>query len=203
MSLSDSQARSLSTVSTTEENPYHHRTNRVKTRHANAPPISVNGTRSSSLWIKKCFLRSFLRPTTWTSNRFCALLFRILFAFNNLATSSDVGCKTVANMIKGKTPEEIRKLFNIVNDFTPEEEVSTPEPCLRVSELNVYHDQAQIKKENVSKTPFFIRLGLIAALLRTGMGGRSMIVSARGFFSSFVVRCFHSSILIQDVCYVA
>ena len=36
----------------------------------------------------------------------------------------DVGCKTVANMIKGKTPEEIRKLFNIVNDFTPEEEVS-------------------------------------------------------------------------------
>lgn len=28
-------------------------------------------------------------------------------------------------MIKGKTPEEIRKLFNIVNDFTPEEEVHT------------------------------------------------------------------------------
>jgi hypothetical protein len=26
-------------------------------------------------------------------------------------------------MIKGKSPEEIRKLFNIVNDFTPEEEV--------------------------------------------------------------------------------
>ena len=36
---------------------------------------------------------------------------------------SDVGCKTVANLIKGKTPEEISKLFNIVNDFTPEEEV--------------------------------------------------------------------------------
>ena len=29
-------------------------------------------------------------------------------------------------MIKGKTPEEIRKLFNIVNDFTPEEEVRVP-----------------------------------------------------------------------------
>ena len=42
-----------------------------------------------------------------------------------VACCSDVGCKTVANMIKGKTPEEIRKLFNIVNDFTPEEEVRT------------------------------------------------------------------------------
>ncbi|GMF75829.1 unnamed protein product [Aspergillus oryzae] len=29
---------------------------------------------------------------------------------------------TVANMIKGKSPEEIRKTFNIQNDFTPEEE---------------------------------------------------------------------------------
>ena len=33
----------------------------------------------------------------------------------------DVTCKTVANMIKGKTPEEIRKTFNIKNDFTEEE----------------------------------------------------------------------------------
>lgn len=28
-------------------------------------------------------------------------------------------------MIKGKNPEEVRKLFNIHNDFTPEEEVGT------------------------------------------------------------------------------
>ena len=34
----------------------------------------------------------------------------------------DVTCKAIANMIKGKTTEEIRTLFNIVNDFTPEEE---------------------------------------------------------------------------------
>ena len=33
----------------------------------------------------------------------------------------DVTCKTIANMIKGKTPEEIRKTFNIKNDFTEEE----------------------------------------------------------------------------------
>eukprot|EP00842_Homolaphlyctis_polyrhiza_P002449 jgi/Hompol1/3204/HPOL_006402-RA len=34
----------------------------------------------------------------------------------------DLGCKTVANMIKGKSAEDIRAMFNIENDFTPEEE---------------------------------------------------------------------------------
>merc|ERR1712093_903663 len=37
-------------------------------------------------------------------------------------TLFDLTCKTVANMIKGKSPEDIRKTFNIKNDFTPEEE---------------------------------------------------------------------------------
>ena len=32
-------------------------------------------------------------------------------------------------MIKGKTPEEIQKLFNIVNDFTPKKEVNDLVPC--------------------------------------------------------------------------
>jgi S-phase kinase-associated protein 1 len=34
----------------------------------------------------------------------------------------NLGCKTVANLIKGKSVEEIRTTFNIKNDFTPEEE---------------------------------------------------------------------------------
>lgn len=39
----------------------------------------------------------------------------------NIKPLLDLTCLTVANMIKGKTPEEIRQTFNIENDFTPEE----------------------------------------------------------------------------------
>ncbi|KAK8918737.1 SKP1-like protein 1B [Platanthera zijinensis] len=40
----------------------------------------------------------------------------------NIKGLLDLTCQTVADMIKGKTPEEIRKTFNIENDFTLEEE---------------------------------------------------------------------------------
>lgn len=53
-----------------------------------------------------------------------ATLFELILAANYLDISGllDLCCKSVAIMIKGKTPEEIRGQFNITNQFTPEEE---------------------------------------------------------------------------------
>lgn len=51
-------------------------------------------------------------------------LYDLLMAANYLLIQGllDRILKRVADLIKGKQPEEIRKIFNIKNDFTPEEE---------------------------------------------------------------------------------
>jgi S-phase kinase-associated protein 1 len=53
-----------------------------------------------------------------------ATIFELIKASDHLDIPDlqSVGCKAVANLISGKSPEEIRQLFNINNDFTPEEE---------------------------------------------------------------------------------
>lgn len=51
-------------------------------------------------------------------------LFELILAANYLACESllSLTCETVASMIRGKSPEQIRATFNIKKDFTPEEE---------------------------------------------------------------------------------
>ena len=52
------------------------------------------------------------------------LLFNLIKAANYLDIRPllNILCKTVANMITGKTPQEIRVLFNLPNNFAEEEE---------------------------------------------------------------------------------
>ena len=51
-------------------------------------------------------------------------LFQVILAANYLDIKPllELTCAKVATMIKGKSVHEVRKLFNIENDFTPEEE---------------------------------------------------------------------------------
>ena len=57
------------------------------------------------------------------------LLFELVTAANfmDIKPLLDLTCLAVAVMIKGKSAEEIRKIFNISNDFTPEEEAQVRE----------------------------------------------------------------------------
>lgn len=52
-----------------------------------------------------------------------AMLMSLILAANYLDITGllQLTCKTIANMLKGKTPEEIRRTFNIKDDLTPEE----------------------------------------------------------------------------------
>mmetsp|Transcript_48652 Transcript_48652/g.72196 ORF Transcript_48652/g.72196 Transcript_48652/m.72196 type:complete len:169 (-) Transcript_48652:236-742(-) len=57
------------------------------------------------------------------------LLFELVTAANfmDIKPLLDLTCLAVAVMIKGKSADEIRKIFNISNDFTPEEEAAVRE----------------------------------------------------------------------------
>jgi S-phase kinase-associated protein 1 len=62
-------------------------------------------------------------------------VFDLVLAANYLDNKPllELSCAKVATLIKGKSPEEIRNVFNVENDFTPEEE-------MRVKEDNMWID---------------------------------------------------------------
>ncbi|CAL4967823.1 unnamed protein product [Urochloa decumbens] len=51
-------------------------------------------------------------------------LYDLILAANylNMEKLLDLGCMAVAEQMRGKTPEQMRSHFNIVNDLSPEEE---------------------------------------------------------------------------------
>ncbi|KAK7854497.1 skp1-like protein 4 [Quercus suber] len=75
------------------------------------------------------------------------VLFDLIMAANYLNVKGllDLTCQTVADMIKEKTPEQIRAMFNIVNDFTPEEEEE-------VRRENAWAFEISLKNNNVVDT---------------------------------------------------
>jgi len=57
------------------------------------------------------------------------ILFDIISAANFLNASDllDSACSAAANLIRDKNPDEIRKILNVENNFTPEEEAAVIE----------------------------------------------------------------------------
>eukprot|EP00158_Paraphelidium_tribonemae_P001138 Partr_v1_DN24012_c1_g1_i3_m34694 putative s-phase kinase-associated protein len=51
-------------------------------------------------------------------------LFKIILAANYLDIKPllDLGCRILASYMRGREPEDIRQLFGLTNDFSPEEE---------------------------------------------------------------------------------
>ena len=53
-----------------------------------------------------------------------SILFELILASNYLDIKSllELGSAKISSILKGKTTEELKNIFNITNDFTPEEE---------------------------------------------------------------------------------
>ncbi|CAF0872892.1 unnamed protein product [Rotaria sp. Silwood1] len=68
--------------------------------------------------------RRFVEIPSWDKDFFNIkqeMIFEIIMAANYLGMTLllDMACKTIADMIKGKTPEEVRQTFNLPNDLPP------------------------------------------------------------------------------------
>lgn len=60
----------------------------------------------------------------------------------------DIGCKTIANLIKGKTPEEIRKIFHL--PIRTKEKINVNNENAATDEAAESNENDNGNKENVS-----------------------------------------------------
>lgn len=75
---------------------------------------------------QECFDKNPDNMSVWDANFFDvdqATLQQLIMAANylNIAGMLDLACKKLASIIKGKTPQELRKNFNIKNDIDDKE----------------------------------------------------------------------------------
>jgi hypothetical protein len=85
--------------------------------HVNAAGASMAATEANGVWPDE-------HAITFTRALDNSSLFGAILAANALGFQTLLGATTtaVARMMAGKSPEEIRAMFDIKNDFTPEEE---------------------------------------------------------------------------------
>ena len=60
----------------------------------------------------------------------------------------ELGCAKVGSLMKGKSIPELRKMFNLVNDFTPEEEKAILEGRAHVWDSDEEEDEEIKKQQN-------------------------------------------------------
>lgn len=84
-------------------------------------PLKANIETLLCVWDADFLFKQLLRDH---DERQHEVLIDVIMAANflNVKDLLDLTCACVANMIRGKSAEQIRTLFNIENDFSPEEE---------------------------------------------------------------------------------
>lgn len=85
-------------------------------------PINISSQDNDIRTTSNTFVQNFFQNNDSPMQQ--STLFSLILAANflNFKILLDLCCKQIADLIKGKTPEQIRQTFNIKNDFTPEEE---------------------------------------------------------------------------------
>lgn len=101
----------------------------------------ANSTSRPSVIQKPLISANFAELVSAWENQFAEkpheVLFELILAANYLCMQGlvDLTAAKVASMVKGRSPEEIRRTFNIVNEFTPEEEAQIREENKWAEEL--------------------------------------------------------------------